>query len=167
LRSNVNLLKVQARKLQSQIAEIADDARRTKEVETELHNLAQKRGLEVNTLLSHVNQNKILFEKMELVMKKQLAEEIVRVVLSSDINKDFTIDKNEVEFLALRLKLKLSTFDIDFNNDKFERLVMMHNTLPMVITTARQMMDSSEDTEELFRFSRASYSRMSERGPDL
>ena len=100
-------------------------------------------------------------------MKKQLAEEIVRVGLSSDINKDFTIDKREVEFLALRLKLKLSTFDVDFNNEKFKRLIMAHNTLPMVITTARQLIESSEDPEELFKFSRASYSHMSERGLDL
>ena len=54
-------------------------------------------------------------------LRKVVLQEVVRIVIKSDLDRDNIISKKEADFLVQRLSYSLEIYGIDFDVDKFHK----------------------------------------------
>jgi hypothetical protein len=79
-------------------------------------------------------------------------------VLKSDKDNDLIINKSEASTLALRIRVQLQEYGVEFDSEKFERAVGKEPSIPGVIAIVQRLLqpnkeidvhDESEHNEEL------------------
>lgn len=69
-----------------------------------------------------------------------MIQDVVEIVVRSDKGTDQIIDRVEAKLLALKIAVKLESYGITFDEDKFLRAVALHPTLAGVAATVRRLL---------------------------
>lgn len=74
-----------------------------------------------------------------------MIQDVVKLVLQCDLNRDGMIDKREATILAKRLSLGLEIYGIVFDTDKFFRAVGLSPSICGVLTIVRRLLPDEDN----------------------
>lgn len=118
-------------------------------VEEELLGIAEAAQTNVNRLVEINNEYRELNAKIKKNLERSVVQQVLTVVVQSDANKDFTIGKQELEMLVMRLKMIKG---IEFDEANFRKAVSMDADgvvhLAETMAVLRNLMDDSVAEED-------------------
>ena len=120
LRDQVNCFQQENKTLKSENQQLAQCAKRLNEVEEDLRQVAQLEGKNIQTLMEQVEEYRQIQSEIETSLQAKIIQNLMEVVIRSDDDDDFIIDKNEVDGLMTRLK---SISGVDFSEDNFKQAI--------------------------------------------
>ena len=144
LRAQVNQLHVQNQKLTSTVDRLTVSTTKLTKVQTDLDKVAQASGQSVNQLVDIVQENGKLQTEILDHLQAEVLGQIMTAVLATDADRDFVLNKREVETLVLRLK---NLPGVDFNEAAFRAVLKSDQgelTLSDVCAIARNLQDETQ-----------------------
>lgn len=85
-----------------------------------MQQLSKLQGQSVDTLLKQIDEYRIIQAKVQQSLESQIIQNLIDVVIRSDNDQDFIIDKNEVDGLLSRLK---SIEGVNFSEANFAKAI--------------------------------------------
>ena len=80
-------------------------------------------------------------------MRQRIVQDIITIVVKSDRDNDQTIDKTEAKTLALRIRLSLQEYGVDFDSDKFLKAIGSNPSVPGVIAIVQKLLPAEKRGE--------------------
>ena len=74
--------------------------------------------------------------------------DVIRIVVNSDRDGDNSISRSEVKTLALQIKLQLETYGVDFDVNKFIKVVETSPSVTSVIAIVQKLLLPEEEHGE-------------------
>jgi len=133
IRDDVEFLTNEVKFLQSTIDDLQAEADVLVGVEQKLEKIAQEQGANVNHLVSLVNENELLLNRMKMSLKETFVAGVLKIVLRSDADGDMKIDLKELPLLSIRLQLHLDPFGIKLDTNMFENMIKQDNDVTNVL----------------------------------
>lgn len=130
--------------------DLREDVTTLREESDELESVVKKNGGNVDDFVSLVRQNQMILSQMKENMRGVVLQEVVRLVLQSDIDRDGVISKREANILAKRLSLSLDIYGIVFDEVKFHRAVGLSPSIAGVMTIVRRLLPDAQDRTSSF-----------------
>ena len=90
------------------------------QVEANLAELSKVQGQSIDTFMAQMEQYRKLQSRIQESLQAKVIQNLIEVVIISDNDKDFIMDKNEVDGLLHRLK---SIEGVDFSERNFKRAI--------------------------------------------
>ena len=140
--------------LSEEIDAIAPEAERAGAVEEELREIADRQQFNVDRLIDLVNENEEVLNQMRDNLRQKIVQDIVRIVIKSDANNDQTFCKVESKMLALKIRLQLQEYGVEFDEMKFYKVLNVDPSLPRVLKIVQKLIpkfgedDESESDED-------------------
>lgn len=75
-------------------------------------------------------------------------QDIITIVVKSDRDNDQTIDRSEAKTLALRIRLSLQEYGVEFNSEKFLKAIGSNATVQGVIAIVQKLLPQEERRED-------------------
>jgi len=148
LREDANRLEGEVDILSGEIDALIPEANRAKEVEEQLRGIAEQQSVNVNKLVDLVKQNEEILEKMKDNLRQRIVQDIISIVVQSDRDNDQTIDKNEGKVLALKIRLQLQEYGVEFDSEKFMKVIEKNPTVPGVIAVVQKLLPAGKEEVE-------------------
>ncbi len=139
LLDDANRLEAEVDTLVEEIDAIAPEAERASAVEEELREIADRQQFNVDKLIDLVNDNEEVLGQMRENLKSKICQDIVRIVIKSDINNDQKFCKIESKMLALKIRIQLQEYGVEFDEMKFYRVMNANPTLSRVIAIVQKL----------------------------
>eukprot|EP00804_Cyclotella_cryptica_P013839 CCRYP_018172-RB/>CCRYP_018172-RB protein AED:0.13 eAED:0.13 QI:186/1/1/1/0.66/0.71/7/94/375 len=157
LRSLNNLLRVDALRLEQEVdvlsAEIdvltpeADSTKqsifsefyRARVVEGELQEIADQQHCNVDKLVELVKENQDIIDAMKENLRKRVIQDIVKIVVDCDKDNDMRINKVEAKMLALKIRIQLQEYGVDFDEARFYKVLSVNPSVPRIISIVQKL----------------------------
>jgi len=133
--------------LSDEIDLLEPEADRAAAVEEELRGIADKQKFNVDKLVDLVKENGEILEKMKDNLRHRIAQDVIRIVVNSDRDGDNSISRTEAKTLSLQIKLQLETYGVEFDVDKFIKVVGSSPTVSSVIAIVQKLLLPTEEGE--------------------
>ena len=104
----------------------------------------------VDELVSLVHENQIILQQMKENIRQVVLQDVVKLVLQADLDRDGVINKREATILAKRLSLSLEIYGIIFDTEKFHRAVGLSTSLCGVLTIVKRLLPDENDRYSSF-----------------
>lgn len=119
-------------------------------------------GGNVDEMLRLVHENQKILREMKGLLRQAVVQDVVKIVIQSDLDKSGIINKKEAQVLAVRLEISLQIYGIVFDTQKFLQVVGLSPSLPSVMRIVKRLLpDEGEDQQHLERHSMFGASRHS------
>lgn len=82
-------------------------------------------------------------------LRKRIVQDIISIVVKSDKDNDQKIDKQEAKELALKIRLQLQEYDVDFDSQKFIKVIAKDPSVPGVIAIVQKLLPAEEKKNEV------------------
>ena len=82
-------------------------------------------------------------------LRKRIVQDIISIVVKSDKDNDQKIDKQEAKELALKIRLQLQEYDVDFDSQKFIKVIAKDPSVPGVIAIVQKLLPAEEKKKEV------------------
>jgi hypothetical protein len=79
-------------------------------------------------------------------LRQRIVQDVIKIVVSSDKDNDQSIDRSEAKTLALKIRLQLQEYAVEFDSEKFFKVVEANPTVNGVINIVQKLMPK-EDRE--------------------
>jgi len=142
LRNEVGKLTGENDELEQNVDSLADQANKVKEVEGQLGDIAAQQGSNVNQLVGLVKENGELQKEMEELLKGQVMEQVMGIILMSDRDQDFHLDDMEINMLMMRIKGVPGVDGID--EDKFRQMLNDNPGVGAIMNLWRDMEENPD-----------------------
>ena len=139
LRDEAHRLEEEVDALSEEIDAIAPEAERASAIEEELREIAERQQFSVDKLIDLVNEDEQVLEQMRDNLKSKIVQDIIRIVINSDVNNDQKFCKVESKMLALKIRIQLQEYGVDFDEMKFYRVMNVCPTIPRVIAIVQKL----------------------------
>lgn len=151
LREDAGRLEEEMDALNEEINLLIPQAERTAEIEGEIRLITKKQDININKLVELVKENDSILVKMRDNLQQRIAQDIITIIIKSDINNDSTIDKFETKMLALRIRLQLQEYGVDFDAAKFMIAIQKDPSMTGAMNIAMKLFEKSsgDSSEEL------------------
>jgi hypothetical protein len=86
-------------------------------------------------------------------LRSRIVQDIITIVVKSDKDNDQTIDKSEAKTLALRIRLSLQEYGVQFDSDKFLKAIGNNPSVPGVIAIVQKLLpkpSGDDDDDETY-----------------
>lgn len=81
-------------------------------------------------------------------LRQRIVQDIIKIVVMSDKNNDGRFSKVETKFLVLKLSLQLQEYGVEFDEEKFYRVMAVDPSVAQTLTIVKRLIPSlSEDDE--------------------
>jgi len=110
-----------------------------------LERVVQDNGGKVDKLVALVQENQIVLRQMKENIRQVVLQDVVKLVLQSDIDRDGVISKKEGNILAKRLSLSLEIYGIVFDEQKFHRAIGLSPSICGVMTIVKRLLPDEHD----------------------
>jgi len=111
-------------------------------------------GGNVHEMLSLVQENQKILHEMKGLLRQAVVQDVVKIVIQSDLDKSGIINKKEAQVLAVRLEISLQMYGIVFDTEKFLKVVGLSPSLPSVMRIVKRLLpNEGEDRQQLERHS--------------
>mmetsp|Transcript_50535 Transcript_50535/g.75515 ORF Transcript_50535/g.75515 Transcript_50535/m.75515 type:complete len:276 (-) Transcript_50535:214-1041(-) len=152
LREYVNDLALENNKLAESVDGLEEEVSKLEVVEGELNDLAKGAQTNVDRLVAIVKENGELQAQIKTNLQRQVIQQVLGIVLQSDRNQDYQLNKMEMEMMILRLK---NIPGIEFDEANFRKQIKAEDDdgdgtldLNAVVTILRNLMDDDVPEEE-------------------
>jgi len=148
LRDEANRLEREVDALSAEIDAIAPEAERASAVEEELREIADRQQFNVDRLIDLVNENEEILDLMRDNLRQKIVQDIIHIVIKSDVNNDQKFCKVESKMLALKIRIQLQEYGVEFDEMKFYKVMNKCPTVPRVIAIVQKLIPGlSEDDD--------------------
>ncbi len=167
LRDDAHRLEAEVDTLVEEIDAISPEAERASAVEEELREIADRQQFNVDMLIDLVNENEAVLEQMRENLRSKICQDIIHIVIKSDVNNDQKFCKVESKMLALKIRIQLQEYGVEFDEMKFYKVMNANPTLSRVIAIVQKLIpdvvvgddesvtssgnDDDEDDYDMFR----------------
>lgn len=148
LREDANKLEDEVDVLSEEIDALEPEADRAAAVEEELREIANQQQVNVDKLVELVKENEIILEKMRDNLRQRIVQDIITIVVKSDTDNDQTIDRQEAKTLALRIRLTLQEYDVQFDSEKFLRAIGDNPSVTGVIAIVQKLLPKKKEASD-------------------
>ena len=107
-------------------------------IESALNEIAAKSNASVTRLVEIVKRNGEIQTKIKKNLERQVLQDIVSLVVSTDRDKDFTLNETELNMLIMRLQ---GHKGVRFDETNFRKLITTPCTLTSILKVVRNLMD--------------------------
>jgi len=121
LRKDVMKFALENDEMELQIDALAQQADRVSKAEAHLGDIAASQGSTVNDLMNLIKVNAEIQIEMQELLKSQVMEQVMGIVIMADRDQDFNLDDGEISMLFMRLKSIQGVESI--NEDKLRALL--------------------------------------------
>jgi hypothetical protein len=178
LREDANRLEENVDELSSEIDILEPEADRAAKIEGQLREIADQQQVNVDKLVELVKENEIVLVEMRVSsvksfkrvlfhpghhhpanllqlficqdnLRKRIVQDIISIVVKSDKDNDQKIDKQEAKELALKIRLQLQEYDVDFDSQKFIKVIAKDPSVPGVIAIVQKLLPAEEKKKEV------------------
>eukprot|EP00986_Skeletonema_menzelii_P013083 scaffold7431_cov228-Skeletonema_menzelii.AAC.3 len=148
LRNEAHRLEGEVDTLSQEIDAIAPEAARASAVEEELREIADRQQFNVDKLINLVKENEEVLDQMRENLRSKIVQDIIHIVIKSDVNNDQKFCKVESKMLALKIRIQLQEYGVEFDEMKFYKVMNENPTVPRVIAIVQKLIpDLSRDDE--------------------
>lgn len=81
-------------------------------------------------------------------LRRRIVQDVIRIVVSSDRDGDNSISRQEAKALSLQIHIQLETYKVEFDCEKFIKVIGLNPTLAKVISIVQKLMPSDNEEEE-------------------
>lgn len=146
LRSRVNCLQVEQEQFQRTLSTLDHKVVHLESVEKELHGgITGNSSTNVSRLVQMIQEQEEINKGLMQVLKLQVLQTILSVLLQSDSDGDFHIGAKEVQLLIVRLKMMDG---VEFNETQFRALLKTNASLSAVMKIIRSLLTSQQQQLE-------------------
>lgn len=145
LRENANKLQEEVDVLAGEIDLLEPEADRASAVTEELQNIANEQGTNVEKLVALVKENEDILALMRVNMKQRIVQDTMKIVMSTDKNNSGEFCKTEMKIVALKIRMQLSEYGVEFNEHKFYRLMSETPTVGRAMRLLKCLNPSDDD----------------------
>lgn len=149
LRGDANRLEEVVDQVSKSIDELEPEAERAKIVEEELKAIADEQQVNVDKLVDLVKENAIILAEMKRNLKQRVVQDILKIVMLSDVNNDGTFSKVETKMLVLKIRVALHEYGIEFDENKFYLLMKRNPSVTQTFSIVKRLLpieDLDDDT---------------------
>jgi len=114
--------------------------------------ILEDNGGNVDELLALVQENENVLRQMKENTRQVVLQDVVKLVLRSDMDHDGIISKTEGNILAKRLSLSLNIYGIVFDEQKFHRAIGLSPSLPGVMAIVKRLLPDEHDRLSSFYY---------------
>mmetsp|Transcript_27489 Transcript_27489/g.46722 ORF Transcript_27489/g.46722 Transcript_27489/m.46722 type:complete len:395 (-) Transcript_27489:367-1551(-) len=139
LRDEAHRLEGEVDTLSEEIDAIAPEAERASAVEEELREIADRQQFNVDKLIDLVNENEEVLDQMRENLRSKIVQDIIHIVIKSDVNNDQKFCKVESKMLALKIRIQLQEYGVEFDEMKFYKVMNVNPTVPGVIAIVQKL----------------------------
>ena len=147
LRNEAHRLEGEVDTLSQEIDAIAPEAERASAVEEELREIADRQQFNVDKLIDLVNENEEILDQMRENLRSKIVQDIIHIVIKSDVNNDQKFCKVESKMLALKIRIQLQEYGVEFDEMKFYKVMNENPTVPRVIKIVQKLVPAVGDDE--------------------
>ncbi|KAL3795455.1 hypothetical protein HJC23_000813 [Cyclotella cryptica] len=148
LREDANRLSHEVDTLSEEIDLLEPEADRAAAVEEELRDIAERQQFNVDRLVDLVKENGIIIDQMKDNLRRRIVQDVIHIVVSSDRDGDNSISRQEAKALSLQIQIQLETYGVEFDCEKFIKVIGMNPTLAKVISIVQKLLPSENEEEE-------------------
>lgn len=127
---------------------VEPEADRAAAVEEELRAIADKQQVNVDKLVNLVKENEVILSKMRDNLRQRIVQDIITIVVKSDRDNDQQIDKSEAKTLALRIRISLQEYGVEFDTEKFLKAIGDNPSVPGVIEVVQKLLPAPKTKGE-------------------
>jgi len=150
LREDANNLKEEVDVLSEEIDILEPEADRAAAVEEQLREIADRQQVNVDKLVNLVKENEIILAKMRDNLRQRIVQDIITIVVKSDTDNDNTINKSEAKTLALRIRLSLQEYGVEFDSEKFLKAIGDDATVQGVIAIVQKLLPNEKGDDDSY-----------------
>lgn len=148
MQGTAELLKSEAEILEEEIEFLLGHASRFGEVEQEVGAITQAQGSSIEELVELVRANEATMDMMRENLRQKVIQDVIGVTIRSEKNNTQIIDRVEAKLLALKITVKLESYGVIFDEDKFLQAVALNPTLWGVAGTVRKLLPRDEEQSD-------------------
>jgi len=123
MKQEVDILATQNKRLASSVEALSTSVDHLKEAEVALHAITETQTQTLSEFIQQVEKNRDNLISMERAVKYETSQNLLDVIMNSDVGGDGTIDGEELELLIQQIQ---SINGIQFDEDRFRTLVQLH-----------------------------------------
>mmetsp|Transcript_17216 Transcript_17216/g.26095 ORF Transcript_17216/g.26095 Transcript_17216/m.26095 type:complete len:251 (-) Transcript_17216:1679-2431(-) len=142
LRGEVKRFSEENDDLERQTDALSDKAERVKKTEAHLSDIASAQGSSVNNLVNLVAENGKIQAEMEDMIKSQMVEQIMNILVQADRDQDFYVDDNEIDIIILRVRSIRGIENLD--ETKVRKLLKSNRGMEGLFKLIRDMEKNNE-----------------------
>ncbi|KAL3801438.1 hypothetical protein ACHAW5_001799 [Stephanodiscus triporus] len=154
LRIFIKKLREDAKQLEDEVDILAEEiellepeAQRASIVEEELNLIADEQKCNVDELVALVKENESILALMRDNLRQRIVQDTLKIVMLSDRNNDGKFCKVELKMLTLKIRMQLSEYGVDFEEQKFYYLMSENPTVERAVHILKRLIPSNNDEE--------------------
>jgi len=144
LREEANRMSSINDELEDNVGEVEEQVDRTKRITAKLEKICDGQSSNVEKLVACVKENGEIIEAMKVCQAESAIQTIIRIVLSGDADRNFTIDDNEVTQVALKVYLELGAQGSIVNIKLFQEFIRKNPLLEDLVQTLKDVLGSKK-----------------------
>lgn len=148
LHDMAEILKSEADVLQKEIEYMSGCAAGFGDIEQELQEVAQAQGSDVDKLVELVRLNEETMDLMKENLRQKVIQDVIGIIMRNSKDISQRIDRVEAKLLALKITVKLESYGVTFNEDKFLQAVSLNPTPWGVVVTVRKLLPPNEGIDD-------------------
>lgn len=82
-------------------------------------------------------------------LRQRIVQDMITIVVKSDKDNDQTIDRAEAKTLALRIRLTLQEYGVEFDSDKFLKVIGEDSSVQGVIAIVQKLLPSEKPKKDV------------------
>eukprot|EP00547_Thalassionema_nitzschioides_P000320 CAMPEP_0194200292 /NCGR_PEP_ID=MMETSP0156-20130528/959_1 /TAXON_ID=33649 /ORGANISM="Thalassionema nitzschioides, Strain L26-B" /LENGTH=256 /DNA_ID=CAMNT_0038925267 /DNA_START=11 /DNA_END=781 /DNA_ORIENTATION=+ len=142
LRDEVNRLSTENNELEGHTDRLQEKAERVSRAEANLNEIATSQGSNATALLGIVKENGEIQDEMKDLVKQQVVEQMMTIVIQSDRDQDFHLNDQEIDMVLLRVRSLKGVEKLD--EDKMRALLQEQRGMGGLMQLIREMASNSE-----------------------
>ncbi|KAL3817294.1 hypothetical protein ACHAXA_003215 [Cyclostephanos tholiformis] len=104
----------------------------------------------VDELVKRVRENQAILRKMKENIRQSVLQDVVKLVLHSDVDRDGYISKRESDVLVKRLLISMEAYGIVFDTQKFHHAVGLNPSIYGVLAIVRRLLPDENNKPSSF-----------------
>lgn len=149
VKKEVDRLQAENVRLNETVSELSDTIDKLEDVEQALDVITQTQGQSVAAFAEQVKENRDILGEMQKNLRANVLQNLLQVVIRSDMDGDMQIEDEEIDDLVTRIK-KIN--GVEVREDRFrERIIGSGGSLAAVMDIIKNLMsDDVSEGEEIF-----------------
>jgi len=149
IEAEVDHLKMENERLNESVQELSATVDRLEEVEEALDALTETQGQSVGEFQKQVEKNKVILAKMEGNLRANVLQNLLSVIIRSDVDNDHVIDPEEIDDLMRRIK---RINGVGIHEDRFRNMILTSGgSLKAVMGVIKNLLNNNlNDEEQIF-----------------
>jgi hypothetical protein len=86
-----------------------------------------------------LRENGEVMEAMKDNLRKRVVQDIVKIVIDSDKDNDMRISKVESKMMALKIRIQLQEYGVEFDESKFYKVLSVNPCVPRIISLVQKL----------------------------